>query len=581
MLTNRIANLPLLVIVLLLYAGVSVAGGTWGLPSRAIDRYLFAEGKPWTGQQIARLAKAADRFSEARGADVDRDPLDKAGGPIHLTGTDERAAAIYLRYRLYTHQPDEMITMMALAQMRPGSLDLDPRLYQYGGLFIYPVGALVKLCGLVGLIEVRSDLTYYLDNPDEFGKFYVVARAYAAAWGLVGVVAVYLIASRLHDRRAGLVAALLFVMLPVVVCMSHEGKPHLPGAALMLLAVWFAMQYADSSSRRHWLALCITCGASLGMVLSSLPILVLIPLVEVIRAYSGRTARLHAARHTAAGIGLAAAAYAITNPYVPINLIANREVLRSNFGNSLAMYEIDRLAEGLGRMLSLTVEGATLPVLLIGVIAMVWLIRDRRWAVAPLAVPAGLFFVQFVLIGAGKPAEYGRFGLFANAALVVAAACGLTRAWKSHRQWLNWVPVVVVAVWVGVCGYRYLRNFVVDAGPHNSRILAAQHLATHDGPIAVLAEPAPYCCPPLDFANRQVRLFASADDWTRRVKAAPANGAGTIPGLLIATQDRPPVSGAGTSVPDTWQFMPDIGQRWPLSPICWANKPVCALEAPK
>ena len=166
-------------------------------------------------------------------------------------GTDQRAAAIYLRYRLYTHQPDEMITMMALAQMRPGSLDLDPRLYQYGGLFIYPVGALVKLCGLLGLIEVRSDLTYYLDNPDEFGKFYIVARAYAAAWGLVGVMAVYLIAARLRDRRAGLVAALLFVMLPVVVCMSHEGKPHLPGAALMLLAVWFAMQYADASRRRH------------------------------------------------------------------------------------------------------------------------------------------------------------------------------------------------------------------------------------------------------------------------------------------------------------------------------------------
>ena len=168
--------------ILLLFAAMSAVGVTWGLPSRDIDKYLFGDGEVWSGEKIYRLAKADQKFSPTRGADVDVDPIGKGGDePIPLTATEEDVAKIYLRYRLYTYQPDEMITMMALAGMRPGKLDFDPRLYQYGGLFIYPVGALIKLCGLLGLIDVRSDVAFYLDNPDEFGKFYIVARAYSTA----------------------------------------------------------------------------------------------------------------------------------------------------------------------------------------------------------------------------------------------------------------------------------------------------------------------------------------------------------------------------------------------------------------
>ena len=121
--------------IITLYIVVTCLGITWGLPSRNIDKYLFGGGEVWSGEKIYRLAKAEDKLSPDRasqtGADVDVDPLQKAtatGEPIPLTATDEDIARIYLRYRLYTHQPDEMITMMALAGMRPSRLQLDPRL---------------------------------------------------------------------------------------------------------------------------------------------------------------------------------------------------------------------------------------------------------------------------------------------------------------------------------------------------------------------------------------------------------------------------------------------------------------------
>ncbi|MCH7994178.1 MAG: glycosyltransferase family 39 protein, partial [Planctomycetes bacterium] len=401
----------ILTAILLLFAVVSTVGITWGLPSRRIDHYLFADGAPWSGEKIYRLAHADEKFGGDRGADVDADPIQKnADQPVLLTGTDEDIAKIYLRYRLYTHQPDEMITMMALAGMRPSRLDFDPKLYQYGGLFIYPVGALIRLCGYAGLIDVRGDVVFYLDNPDEFGKFYVVARAYSAMWGLVGVVVVFAIARRLKDAKSGLLAALLFTLMPVVVCMAHEGKPHLPGAVLMLAAVLFAMRHlsahatasalpraagfsprdgsdargaADVSPRRQepsvqrdWWLMCVCCGAALGMVLSSWPIFVLIPLVAWLDergrgiharkhlpfSHAGSTAlgdasrdeKLHESKpatyirwssmmtRTTGGAAVGLFVYLVANPYILINAVSNRGLLASNFGNSLAMYQISR-----------------------------------------------------------------------------------------------------------------------------------------------------------------------------------------------------------------------------------------------
>ena len=571
-------HLPL-ISVLLVYAVFAAAGITWGLPSRDIDPYLFGGDEAWSGEKVASLARTAGKFSSTRGADVDADPLSKTGWPIPLTDTDEKVAAIYLRYRLYTHQPDEMITMMALSQMCPGSFDFDPRMYQYGGLFIYPVGALVRFCGLVGLIEVRSDLVYYLDNPAEFGKFYIAARAYVAAWGLIGVLVVYGIARSAaggSDRRAGALAALLYALMPVVVCMSHEAKPHLPGAVLMLLAVWWAIRYVDSAGRRHWWGLCLSCGAAFGMVLSALPIFILIPLAELLRVYGGRSSFPAAVRRAVAGVAVALAVYLITNPYVPVNLFVNPQVLGSNLSNSMAMYEIDRLGEGFTRMLALTVEGATLPVLLIGVLAMVSLVRQGRTAAVLLLVPAALFFVQFVLIGAGKPAEYGRFGIFVNIALAVAAACVLARRWTRLHESVNWIPAVLVVLWTGFFGYGYLRNLAADASSENTRLLAAEALAGSNYPIAVLAEPAPYAFPPINFARRSLWLFSSAGDWIGREGVR----GDVSPRVLVSARDRPGPDGAENTMKGRWRPIAKhagSGDGWPafLTPISWANKPMC------
>ncbi|MCO6438125.1 MAG: glycosyltransferase family 39 protein [Phycisphaerae bacterium] len=622
-------SLAILLFIALVFCIQALMGLTWGLPSREIDKYLFGEGEPWSGERIYELAGAAARFdpqsAPRRGADVDINPVSSSSGdaPVSLNATEDDVARILLRYRLYTYQPDEMITMMALSSMRPGNLDFDPRLYQYGGLFLYPVGAMIKLGDVSGLIDVRSDVVFYLDHPDEFGKFYVAARLYAAAWGLLGVFVVFGIGRRLAGSRAGIIAAALFVLLPVVVCMSHEGKPHLPGAVLMLSAVWFAMRYLDRpGTTLDWWMMCICCGAAFGMVLSSLPIFVLIPVVawmergrpsasrrEVHQGMHPTTGadckedsssiavadesdtsrrrilaaqknaphpafRIFAARigyvvwRTVVGVALAAVVYLLTNPYIIINAFTNREVLRSNFGNSLAMYEVARIGEGFVRVLQLTTEGATLPVLVLGVVALVIALYRRNWVMLPLLIPAAVFFLQFVLIGAGKPGEYGRFGIFADTALAIGSACLLGQKWTSRRDILHWLPGAIVALFVAVGAFPYLSGFRADAERHGTRARLAADLreassnceqtgACSSGSpleIVVLSDPAPYSLPPVRFDRVRILRVDSMQIARRCVELEPRRRAVVVP------TDRRRKTAEGMFVPAS-------------TPISWADKP--------
>jgi hypothetical protein len=46
-----------------------------------------------------------------------------------------------LRFKLYPVESDEPMNIVALARMRPGELRFDPGLYEYGGAYLYPLGA--------------------------------------------------------------------------------------------------------------------------------------------------------------------------------------------------------------------------------------------------------------------------------------------------------------------------------------------------------------------------------------------------------------------------------------------------------
>ncbi|MBN1343080.1 MAG: glycosyltransferase family 39 protein [Phycisphaerae bacterium] len=562
-----------LVIVLFLALVIVLSGISWGLPSRRADKYLFGSQRPWPGERLVEL-KGSD-WSERRGlgADVDVDPLAKRHRLVDLTETDRGRAEILIRYRLYSNQPDEVITLRALAGMRPSKLQLDPKLYQYGGMFVYPVGAIIGLGSALGLIEVSGNLARCLDHPSAFGAMYVAMRLYSSAFALLGVVTCYLIGRRLGHRTIGLLAGSLFILMPVVITMSHEGKPHLVAAVMMLLAGLVGMAYVRDGRRSQWLLLAALTGLAGATVLSAWPA-ASIMLVAIARRPC-ETKRRTLAR-LAWGVVLAGAVFLVTNPYLLINLLADRAFLRSNLGNSMAMYEVGRIAEGAWTVARLLVEGMSLPLVIVGTVSLLVLLSRRTWCLLPLLVPAGLALVQFTCIGAGKPGEYGRFLIFPASVLAIAAAWGIVMLFERHRRVAVSLAVVLLLS-TGFEGGRYLLGFLRDASSTNSRASAAQWLADRtadnsQATIGLVREPAPYCVPPLDFDRRRVVLLPR--DW--------AENAPVWPDFVVVAVDRPDeletawwtVHYAKTAV------FPRSLSRWWSRPtvISWADKPIAIYE---
>ena len=553
-----------------LAALVFLTGIGWGLPSRAVDPYLFGSIRPWTGEEILRLA--GDRhWDPTRGADVAVHPIEDRTHIVALNETDRQRAEIVRRYRLYSYQPDEMTTLMSLAGMRPSQGDFDPKLYQYGGLYIYPVGVALKVASKIGFVDLKSDVAYYLDHPEAFGKFYVVARFTVAAWGIAGVLVVFFLTQRLTGGLlAPAMAGLGYVLMPAVVNMAHEAKPHLPGAILMLLTVLAADRYVRSGRRREAILAGALAGAAMGMVVSAILAFSILPVMTLLRIASWR--QRIATTLMAGSIGLLV--YFATNPYVAINLVRNRAVLQSNLGNSTNMYSASGWTSGLTNAVGLLAEGASPGVLALGVTVVFVMVLRRRIPAGRhglalmLAVPAGLQLIQFFALASGKPGEYGRFALFLDVVLLVAAITGISQLSHSRGR----IVMAALIAGIGFFGGRYLIGFVRDCRPMTSRLVAASGIRGQlEGgvrSIAIWAEPAPYSLPPVDLFR--CRLLLLPRDTSVDLGEAPAD-------LMIPRADAMmfPVN---VSVDRREQAM--IPRRMLAPPaMSWADRRFCILRA--
>jgi hypothetical protein len=572
----------LLAILMIVAAAMFLAGIGWGLPSRDADPYLFGDHPVWSGSQIMRFA-GERRDDPNLGANVPQHLLAGRDKILVLNETDEQRAEIVRRYRLYSYQPDENTLLMAIARMKPAKGDFDPKFYQYGGLFVYPVGLALKVAGLLHLIDLRGDVAWYIDHPDAFGRFYVVARLTAALWGVVGVWAVFWIARRLSGATwAAAFASLCYVFLPVVINGAHEAKPHLPGAVLMLCAVIAASRYVETGRRKQALVAGALCGAAFATVLSAALVFIVLPVMAFLRP---GTWRARVVTMILAGV-MGAGVYVATNPYVAINLVRNREVLKSNLTNSTDMYRVGGWRQGVPNALKLLAEGATPGLAMAGAVAaaggLIVSVRRRRTAGGPaggrfalgvlLAAVVLLVLAQYVALAAGKPGEYGRFATFPDVALAIAAVSGAA-LWVRQRLVAGAILSLLLLATAGR-GLDYVGGFLADARHPTSRLDAAQWIALSNlaagrstTTIATWAEPAPYVMPPVNLFRDRLLLLPDgyephAGDW-------PAD-------LLVRAADAP------TREPEPWALGLErmiFGRYTRPARISWAQKPIVILES--
>lgn len=543
----------------------------WGLPSRANDDLLFGGTPTWDAARFDADAAIRELRDRQAGADTDADPVGERASLLDLTPDDAARAAILLRYRLYSHQPDEMITFRALQRMKPRQGDFDPKLYQYGGAYIYGVGGAVGAASLVGAARLTRDLNHYLDHPADFGRFYFIARLISVAFGAIGLVACFRIAARTGRAGPGWLAMALVGLSPVFLSGAVEAKPHIPSACMALLAIERALVFLDRRTLRDAIILGIAAGLSAGLVLTGVAAWFLIPAAWLAAGQDRRAAT----RPLLVAAAIAVAVYALTNPYVVVNLLAAPESLRSNIGNSTAMYSISRFGEGALRVADLLHQAMGGWMLVVGLTGC--LLAAAKWR-ARLIIPAAPAVAMLLLcaaIGAGKPAEFARF-LALPAAVLGCAAGVCLRRFSETRLGLA-ATVGMLGLWsIGVGGY--VSAFWADGwGGGSTRRLAGEWLAARIAPgevVGVFQEPAPYSIPPLDFATRRVLLLPPSPP--------PAISEGNTtqpsePQWVVITVDGP----SDLRRYRAWMDRYEVAKRTSLdlpTPITWANKPVIILR---
>lgn len=540
---------------------------TWGLPDRSRDSLLFGGSPAWGPEEYDLSDAIRARRERLAGADVDLNPLDRSG-VVELTATHEARAEILRRYRLFTRQPDEMITLMALQRMRPQDRDFDPRLYQYGGAYIYAVAGMLGAAHVLGWVDLTAPAETYLAAPERMAAFYLAGRLLSLIGGALLLAGVARLAERCGGRAAGWLALALTAASPVFITAALEAKPHGIAAGLLIWSAVWAVDYVERGKLIALVWSAVFSGLAFGAVLTGCLGAILVGGAWLARGWS-------ALRNSFAvelrKLGLSAlvflGVYAATNPWVVLHLLRNRAALTGNLANTRDMYAVHSVMLGAWNVGNLLAESAGLSVL-VGVagFAIVW--RSRRRAVLVVAGPAVVMLAIAMAVGAGKPAEYARFLLLPVILMTAAAGVAVARL-IAIRPWAGWM--LLAGVLLTLRCVPYWRSFAVDAaGANESRFAAgrflAQRLAQDPGAtVGLLQEPAPFSVPPMDFVHRRVILLPP-----RR----PESPVSPLPEWLVHTDEGP------RAFADAWwrpqyaleaSFPPPNVAR---SPIAWANKPV-------
>lgn len=489
-------------VVLLLGLAAGFWGLSWGLPAAERLRVL-PEGRPLSRESAQRLSDAWAKLY----AEIERshERLDAEEPVTYLKGAAQfppgwdfppgALANSWRSFMLQTVQPDEKKAFIILSRMRPWRLEFEPLYAQYGGAFVYPLGAWLWFASKLGAATVTADMRHYLMNPAQMGRLYLLGRLFVLAFHLGGLWIIFSIGRRLSGWQTGAAASALWALLPAALLASHQVKPHAVALFWGLCSLHAALKAAESGRLRHFLI----CGAAAGLAAATsllyLPFLALPALAWISRSDKKREFAF------AAGLGVLL--MILFNPY----LVFSPQTFAWEFG----VYGAQRhrlTLSGLGTwLLSSGIAAGMALALLCGAGVLAGLFRggDRRRLAAVAVLLAGLVFVRFAEFN-----DAGSIRLY-----LLPLALGVVLAVDLLGAANKVICAVLLAACFGDTGVRglaQLKAFGREASGTAARYQAADWLeanASAGDSIGLLRYPEPSSTPPIPFHRYRLVL---ADD---------------------------------------------------------------------
>ena len=261
-------------VFLAFYLSALLIGIDWGLPSqKRMSLLLF--GKQITSSELSRLTTHRQDCQQYQSLDVVF-----YGGNSRSTLASEKLSKFptecidgpemsLRRFILYGVSQDESRTFSSLSRMQPSELDLHPGRFENGTAYLYPIGGILFLLKKINLLEISHNVGFYLTNPSEIKKLFVVGRVFSLLAVVGTLLLLYQLGGRYASSSVGLLSAIAYGSFETVYFLGVQSRVHVVATFFVTLAVYFLLGYRSTLKRNNIIYASLALGIAVGIVIYS------------------------------------------------------------------------------------------------------------------------------------------------------------------------------------------------------------------------------------------------------------------------------------------------------------------------
>ncbi len=468
-------------------------GINWGVPEGKISSVVFGDG-----DLLEKLTPAMlDAHEEIRDMQIyygapylsgyrqDKLEVAELNGSVEISKEAINACRSYLTR---SAGADEQAVPASFSKMNPGKFDFDPKFYEYGGAYLYPMGLFLYGLSRFNVLTLNPDMSFYFLNPAEMGKMFVAGRIFGALGALFSVFVFFLVCREVfYDRMLAYFLALLYGVSPGLVMWSHYLKPFSYGMLWFLLSLWAVVKFYRTEKDKWLYTASVFAGLSFGTLLSYGYIYWA---VVVFILFSGK-GYIWKLKNLFLTFLIFLAVFFMTNPYVLISwseFVLEMMYLRAYWHkdisiNALWIFMSNTLRYGLGTMLWIVLFAG-----LAGSVA--YKTKRADWLFLLLILPGFLYF-------AFTTAEWVHYSIFLYPFFIISAGFFL------NRIGLKRVVIPLLAV-VAAYTVLYSASYVKMLGEKNIRTVAGEWINENiysGSSVGLLEAPSPWRTPPFKFLD--------------------------------------------------------------------------------
>jgi 4-amino-4-deoxy-L-arabinose transferase-like glycosyltransferase len=373
---------------------------------------------------------------------------------------------------------DDILTGVSFTD--PGKFDFDPRMYHWGTLHLHLTNILLDGAQATGYFKQPWRASYYNLVPGEFERVYRLGRWLSVCFGLLSIVAVYLLGHEVDGSRTALWAAAITAASPAHLLASTQIRVDLTMLTFVVLAAWIGLRIFRMQSFGLLFGFGAVCGLAIAAKYTAAAVVV--PLIVIV-LYSRRTPR-----HLLAAIAGLAAGVLAGEPY----LLTRWPEMWRQFTEAAAFGQPvpPRFALSIPALLGLHAQNVARfnvgPVAALLCITGIWMVLRRRSAAAAVVLTA-LAGSVFALVPLKWPLL--RYDLLLLPWLAITAGVALTQMTPRWR----W-PIGIAAVIFPLAGSVAQVQYMLCEHPANRALATILHVVPTGTAIARLTVE----MPPLD-----------------------------------------------------------------------------------